>query len=30
VVVDGELRYSKHATGAFPDEEALIRDLAST
>ena len=27
VVVDGELRYSKHESGSFPDEVELIRQL---
>jgi predicted Rdx family selenoprotein len=27
VVVDGSLEYSKHATGEFPDEDTLIRQL---
>lgn len=27
VVVDGDLRYSKHQTGSFPDEDALIGEL---
>jgi predicted Rdx family selenoprotein len=27
VVVDGTLRYSKHATGQFPDETALLGEL---
>jgi hypothetical protein len=30
VVVDGDLRYSKHQTGEFPDEEALIHELKAT
>jgi len=29
VVVDGNLVYSKHETGKFPDEDALIRQLSS-
>jgi len=29
VMVDGRLRYSKHATGRFPDEAELIRELSS-
>jgi hypothetical protein len=28
VVVDGALVYSKHQTGRFPDEEALVRQIA--
>lgn len=27
VVVDGALRYSKHQTGQFPDEDDLVREL---
>ena len=27
VKVDGELVYSKHQTGQFPDEDALVRDI---
>jgi len=27
VVVDGKLVYSKHETGQFPDEDALITAL---
>ncbi len=27
VNVDGKLVYSKHETGEFPDEDALIEDL---
>ena len=29
VVVDGTLRYSKHETGAFPDEAALVSKLGA-
>jgi selT/selW/selH-like putative selenoprotein len=29
VVVDGQLVYSKKATGAFPDEELLLSQLAA-
>lgn len=28
VIVDGKLVYSKKATGEFPDEMKLVRDLA--
>jgi selT/selW/selH-like putative selenoprotein len=27
VVVDGELMFSKHQTGHFPDEDELIRSV---
>ncbi len=27
VVVDGTLTYSKKATGEFPDDDVLLRDL---
>lgn len=27
VAVDGEIVYSKHQTGEFPDEDALIESL---
>ena len=27
VVVDGKLVYSKKATGEFPDDDVLLRDL---
>ena len=30
VNVDGKLVYSKHETGDFPDEDALVAELAST
>ena len=30
VVVDGKLVYSKKATGEFPDEMKLIKELVST
>jgi len=30
VVVDGSLEYSKHATGEFPDGEALINHLKAS
>ena len=29
VVVDGQLMYSKHQTGQFPDEAALVRRIRS-
>lgn len=29
VVVDGQLVYSKHQTGQFPDEAALVRRIRS-
>ena len=29
VMVDGALRYSKHSTGSFPDEDVLIEEIRS-
>ena len=30
VVVDGRLVYSKHETGQFPDEDSLVKAIASS
>lgn len=30
VNVDGKLVYSKHETGEFPDEDALVAELGAT